>query len=189
MKRCFYSLVILLLVALKSNGQDINYTLIIDNASCNLTPDGAAQVVVVQTNPPYTYVWDFGETTNAVNNLPAGNYSVRVADSLGNDTLISVEIRASGGVCKVSSEIAFTPNGDGFNDVWLINNIEHYPDNFIVVFNVWGQKVFESSGLYIPWNGNDLAGVPVPENSYYYVILMDKKNKDTAVKGCISILR
>lgn len=182
-------MLILFFASYAMEAQDINYTLIIDDATCNLTPDGGAEVNVVLLRPPYQYLWDFGATTNAVHNLPAGNYSVTVVDSAGNDTTIAVQIRATGGICRIFSEISFTPNGDHINDVWLLNNIEHYPNNQVLVFNTWGQKVFESTGVYIPWDGTDLLGVPVPDNSYYYFVIGDKNNEDTIVKGVISVIR
>ena len=37
----------------------------------------------------------------------------------------------------------FSPNGDGFNDKFIIDNVSNYPDNSFVVYNRWGNIVFE----------------------------------------------
>ena len=82
-----------------------------------------------------------------------------------------------GDVCDVE-EIniaqAITPNGDGINDTWIINNIQNYPNNVVRVFNRWGQEVFYAEGYQNNWNGyyGNNSG-PLPDASYYYQIDID----------------
>ena len=182
-----YSILFLLFVVNTMNAQDIEYTLHITDASCNGIINGKANVIVDDTHPPYTYLWNTGSTTHSVTDLPPGDYSVTVTDSAGNDTLIAVRINEAH--CHVSPEQAFTPNGDGHNDSWTIGYIEYFPDNLILVYNRWGQKVYEHRGAYEPWDGKDLLGVPVPDNSYFYIIYEDNKQESSIIKGCVSILR
>ena len=50
---------------------------------------------------------------------------------------------------------AITPNGDGINDRWIIQNSAAYPNAKIWVFNRWGEEVFYSAGNYQNnWGGN-----------------------------------
>jgi gliding motility-associated-like protein len=132
-------------------------------------------------------VWNTGATANFIEGLAAGEYTVSIADSLENDTLVHITINED--PCDITPMILFTPNGDGINDSWLIYNIEHYPDNLILVYNRWGQKVFEHSGSYEPWEGKDLLGIPAPDNSYFYIIYKDKTDEHSILKGSVSILR
>lgn len=171
------------------NAQEISYTLTIHSASCNDSKNGGADVNVVSTFPPYTYVWSFGSTAASVRGLAPGDYTVTITDAAGTDTTVAVEIRAYGGVCAVAAETVFTPNDDGFNDTWYIANIQHHPDNLVLIYNRWGQKVFEHSGAYEPWDGKDLTGIPVPDNAYYYIIYENKNDENTIVKGSVSIIR
>ncbi len=70
---------------------------------------------------------------------------------------------------------AISPNGDGENDTWQIANIDDYPTNHVLIFNRWGNKVFEASN-YSPaneWNGT-LGGQPAPAGTYYYVISLSE---------------
>ena len=67
---------------------------------------------------------------------------------------------------------AFTPNGDGINDVWYLRNAERYPQMEIRVYNRWGAEVFSSTNGYDNnWNGayNDQSD-PLPSSSYFYQI-------------------
>ncbi len=82
---------------------------------------------------------------------------------------------------------AFSPNGDGINDTWIISNIERYPQCNIQVFNRYGQHVFLSKGYYKPWDGT-INGKSLPVGIYYYII--DTKDKFVPVKsGYVTILK
>jgi gliding motility-associated-like protein len=64
---------------------------------------------------------------------------------------------------------AFSPNGDGINDVWDIVALNTYPEAAIQVFDRQGQMIWQSNGYSRPWNGTH-KGRPVPIGTYYYVI-------------------
>jgi gliding motility-associated-like protein/uncharacterized repeat protein (TIGR01451 family) len=81
---------------------------------------------------------------------------------------------------------AFTPNGDGINDVWLIENLGTYTTCSVRIFNRYGEEVFTSVGYQTPWNGI-FKGVPLPTGTYYYMI--DPKKGRKVVSGSITILR
>ncbi|MBL7939927.1 MAG: gliding motility-associated C-terminal domain-containing protein [Flavobacteriales bacterium] len=86
---------------------------------------------------------------------------------------------------------AFSPNDDGTNDVYTITNIENYPDNDFVVFNRWGNKVFEASRYNNTWDGSSqfgaMFGEKLPEGTYYYVL--DPGTGDEAYTGFIYLRR
>lgn len=70
---------------------------------------------------------------------------------------------------------AFTPNGDGVNDVWYLRNADRYPQMEIRVYNRWGAEVFSTTNGYNNnWNGsyNDQSD-PLPSSSYFYQIDLD----------------
>jgi gliding motility-associated-like protein len=66
---------------------------------------------------------------------------------------------------------AFTPNDDGINDTWIIENISVFPNAIIQVFNRWGQEIWTAKSNEEPWNGkfNDKS---VPTGTYIYVIIL-----------------
>lgn len=167
--------------------QDIRFQLITVNSDCNGANNGQADVIVDQIHPPYTYLWNFGNTNHSISSLAPGTYSVTVTDSLERDTVITVVIAEK--ECEITATLVFTPNADGINDTWTVNNLQYYPNNMILVYNRWGQKVYEHKGEYEPWDGKDLLGVPLPDNSYYYIIYGDTKDEKSIIKGSVSILR
>ena len=80
-----------------------------------------------------------------------------------------------------------TPNGDGKNDVFEVQNLEKiYPNCHIVIYNRWGSVVFESTGYADPWNGR-YKGEPLPMGTYFFKLeLNDEENR--IFNGPISII-
>ena len=72
----------------------------------------------------------------------------------------------------------FSPNGDGFNDVFTIENIEHHPDNDLKVFNRWGNLVYNLTGYKNSWDGT-YRSADLPDGTYYYVLKLDPKDDKT----------
>ncbi len=66
---------------------------------------------------------------------------------------------------------AFTPNGDGKNDVWRIPELEPFPAATVEIYDRWGNIVLRSAAGYSdPWNGISQDGREMPMDSYYFVI-------------------
>lgn len=86
----------------------------------------------------------------------------------------------------VSIPNTFTPNRDGINDTWMIENISSYPNCKVQIFNQWGNLVFRSDGYKAPWDGSQ-NGQELPLATYYYVIQLDKDEKP--MTGSITIVK
>ncbi|MEA3448451.1 MAG: gliding motility-associated C-terminal domain-containing protein [Bacteroidota bacterium] len=82
---------------------------------------------------------------------------------------------------------AFTPNGDGVNDTWIIENLEFYPRAFIEIFNRWGQKLYEGHPDDEPWDGTTLNGKPIPTGTYIYTIRPE--NGVERITGTVSVVK
>ena len=83
---------------------------------------------------------------------------------------------------KISNFLS--PNGDGKNDVWFIENIDSYTADVVVV-NGYGKAVYQSSDYTNDWGG-DNNGTPLPNGTYYYVIKLN--GGDKVFKGALTIL-
>ena len=80
--------------------------------------------------------------------------------------------------CGVSSAGAFTPNGDGMNDTWVIQGIEGYPFNTVKVYNKNGHEVFGARGYKNDWYGGFQNSLDkLPAGSYYYQINLGDGSK------------
>jgi gliding motility-associated-like protein len=114
-----------------------------------------------------------------------------------NDTRYSVTISSDEG-CVLQDNIqvrvlempfipnAFTPNGDGVNDVWKIEYLDSYPGVNVNVYNRFGIKVFGSIGYLKPWDGS-LNGQILPVGTYYYVI--NPRIGLPVFKGWVALIR
>jgi gliding motility-associated-like protein len=86
--------------------------------------------------------------------------------------------------CDILIPEAFTPDGDGINDEFVIEGIELYPNNTIAIFNRWGVLVYEASNYQNNWDGSTqsnftLGGDDLPTATYYYVF--DTKDENVGV--------
>jgi len=81
----------------------------------------------------------------------------------------------------------FSPNNDGVNEVWEIENIQNFPEATVEIFNRYGAQVFKSTNGYTqPWNGTH-NGNPLPLATYYYIIHLNKTEKPFT--GSITIIK
>ena len=82
---------------------------------------------------------------------------------------------------------AFSPNGDGINDYWMINYLNSYANVTVQVFNRYGQQVFASKGYSTPWDGT-VNGKALPVGTYYYII--DRKVAGAGlITGWVAIVK
>jgi gliding motility-associated-like protein len=86
-----------------------------------------------------------------------------------------------------------TPNGDGLNDelvfdVLLNNPPSEFPDNEIIIFNRWGDIVYQAKPYLNDWKGTNSSGKDLPQATYYYILWLDISNGDI-IKGDVTILK
>ena len=77
-----------------------------------------------------------------------------------------------------------TPNGDGSNDTWYIDAVDAIQGCKVMVYNRWGENVFESTNYNNDWDGTYLGKV-LPDGAYFYVIECNGKLR---AKGPITLL-
>jgi gliding motility-associated-like protein len=154
--------------------------------SCIDQHDGAATALPVGGNGGYSYTWTNGTTTALNENLYGQDYSVTVTDILGCTGEGTVTIPHSLSAC-VNPVNTFTPNGDAYNDRWVIDNMDLYPDAEVQIFNKWGNLLFKSNGIYNAWDGV-VNGVKLPSEVYYYIINLNYQDRKP-LTGNITIIR
>jgi len=143
--------------------------------------DGSIAIEVSGGTTLYLYVWnpDTGnDTTTVLNNLSAGQYSLTVTDENGcvldtTFTLIAPEI--------LDFPTGLSPNGDAFNEYYVIVGVEGFPDNEFIVFNRWGNIVYEKPHYENQWYGQNLDGEELPDGTYYIVFRAGDKEFNSYV--------
>ncbi|HZG00381.1 MAG TPA: gliding motility-associated C-terminal domain-containing protein, partial [Chitinophagales bacterium] len=71
--------------------------------------------------------------------------------------------------CDTIIPNGFTPNGDGFNDRFVIGKIGNYPVNDFKVFNRWGNVVYQKTNYNNEWDGTNNDGERLPDATYFVV--------------------
>ena len=82
----------------------------------------------------------------------------------------------------------FTPNGDGYNDVFKVDyrNIKSFN---CIIFNRWGKKIYEYSDISKGWNGID-HGTIASDGVYFYIIkATGSDNIDYNIHGYITLIK
>ncbi|TNE75532.1 MAG: gliding motility-associated C-terminal domain-containing protein, partial [Bacteroidetes bacterium] len=82
-----------------------------------------------------------------------------------------------------------SPNNDGENDYFVVRGIEAYPDNYITIYNRWGNIVFETSNYNNEWEGQNNQNEPLPDGTYYVVLEVDGNDGKIVLTGYVDLRR
>ena len=83
---------------------------------------------------------------------------------------------------------AFSPNGDGVNDFLFVRGNGVVELDFLV-YNRWGQKVFESHDVNMGWDGTFKGKMLNSEVFVYYVYAVTRQGVEIEAKGDVSLVR
>jgi gliding motility-associated-like protein len=81
---------------------------------------------------------------------------------------------------------AFTPNADGYNDVWNIRYLNSYTNPTVQIFNRYGQQIYYSVGYANPWDGR-FNGEDLPMGTYYYIV--NPGNGRKVMAGSVTLIK
>ncbi len=129
-----------------------------------------------------------GQNTDKLIVRPTVNtiYQVTVTNSSGCIATQSISLNVIEDFVTLQPANIMSPNGDGINDKWEIENIDMYPDNEVRVYDKAGRLIFYKKGYTNTWdatiNGNYLA-----EGTYYYYVDFGFGLKK--LKGFITIVK
>ncbi len=129
---------------------------------------------------------DSSENAGNFENLAIGNYTISVDDANHCGPVTRTAEVTESASCELIIYDAFSPNGDGVNDLWNIHGIEMYTNCMVRVFNSWGKQVFSSKGYTKPWDGT-YKGKALPAGTYYYTIDLGPGEK--SYSGTVNIIK
>jgi gliding motility-associated-like protein len=133
------------------------------------------------TNTPLAYVWDGIPGNNSLQTTAA---SVELTVSSPDCTVNLTVVPASGPVtvtpCGPIFYSVITPNGDGNNDVWFIDNLGgDWLNNQVEIFNRWGMSVWKNRNYNnndVLWVGESNEGHPLPDGTYFFTLSTGENN-------------
>lgn len=152
-------------------------TISIAAASNSVEAGGSVQLEAFGAN---SYVWTPAESLNSATipnpvATPVGNTTYTVIGTITGgcsaEASVSISIQSEQNI-NIKPLPAFSPNGDGSNEVWVIEGTENYPGCVLSVFDGRGRRVYEKMGYSSDWDGT-YQGKPVPDGTYYYVFGCD----------------
>ena len=142
--------------------------------------------------------WDIGGLTNSIVQNPVYTFP----EDTGNYNIVLTVIDANGCTSTTSNNLivrgeyglyvpnSFTPDGDGMNDGFFPNGFGITDEDYaFMIFDRWGELVFESNTKFVPWNGT-YKGKPVQNGVYVWkLIFVDVNGKEHTEFGHVSIVK
>ena len=127
-----------------------------------------------------SYAWDFGDGSTStlaapMHTFPFGTVvtvSLTTLDGNGETASFSEQFTTQEQLDFSQIELpnVFTPNGDGKNDEFAPMNERFLgPCAQLSIYNRYGQRMFESLGNNLHWDGYSFAGEPASDGVYFYV--------------------
>ncbi|MDG1841032.1 MAG: gliding motility-associated C-terminal domain-containing protein [Crocinitomicaceae bacterium] len=172
--------------ALLSQPSKLDLSYMVSPLSCIDQSDASIEIDVHGGTQPYSFYWSDGSIQKDLIDIIAGDYIINITDFNACSIIDTFNIALSYEQC-VHVPNTITPNGDNYNDTWVLDNLDLYPNAIVKIFNKWGREVYSSIGQYKPWNGTK-NGAPLPAAVYYYVIKLENPNNDQYT-GTITIIR
>ncbi len=132
-----------------------------DSLVCLLAP------ISISAGNHNSYLWHDGSIGSSFLVENYGEYSVTVENDLGCFATDSILISSN---CNIDLYVpnAFSPNDDGYNDIFLAYGVEVIEFN-LKIFDRWGAFLFESNDIMKGWNGS-FKGKKKQEGAYVYLI-------------------
>jgi gliding motility-associated-like protein len=131
-------------------------------------------------------VWGDGSTGTMLRVTNPGMYTVTATNKCGSS---SGQIQLTRGVCKLYMPNAFTPNGDGINDLFRVKYPGFIKTFHMAIYNRWGAIVFQTENPLDGWNGR-YRNTDQPAGNYIWQIsLTTLEGEKEQARGNVILLR
>lgn len=133
---------------------------------------------------PYGSTYDFHGT----HLVYSGIYKTSLLSSDGCDSTIYLDLTVLDYEPLKPSKY-FTPNGDGLNERWVIENVEKYDQVEVTIFDRYGAVVrhYDHYENQLGWDGKDENGFDKPSTDYWYIISIPHSQEE--LSGNFSLIR
>lgn len=171
----------------------VNALPVVSISSDKRTIVSKGETVLLTATGGSTYMWDDAQgiirgRNSAVLEVKPGQtttYTVTVTNASGCTESKNFTVTVLEDFATIKATNIVSPNGDGVNDKWIIDNIDLYPDNEVKIFDKAGRFIFGKKKYDNSWDGT-FNGTPLAESTYYYII--DFGTSRPKFKGFITIV-
>ena len=164
-------------------------------ANIQVITDETDQALVTWKEPTFTS--KCGTITVQKSHSPSSRFPIGTTqvvydatDGLGNSVRCTFSVEVTIPVLELQISKLITPDGDGFNDFWQIENAEKYPNNSVTVFDRWGSIIYSDTGYdnqKIVWRGLNKSNALVPTGTYFYLVEATYGNQKLRREGFIEL--
>jgi len=150
-----------------------------------LCPPGGINTLIISADTELpNYTWSTGETTMSILITEPGTYWVSsdLLCSTPSDTL-----RVT--LCEdIAVPNAFSPNGDGINDLLSVIVVDPSRIHAFLIYNRWGQLVYDGNSSNYQWDGN-FNDEAQPIGTYVFVLTYTEDGIDKTMQGNITLVK
>ncbi|RLD66366.1 MAG: hypothetical protein DRI84_04960 [Bacteroidetes bacterium] len=132
------------------------------------------------------YLWSTGNTDNLIEITESGTYWVIAHNRCGT---VSDSITVSECQCKIAIPNAFSPNGDGLNDVFEPKFDCHFKKYNFKIYNRWGELLFDTYNPFESWNGTYQFNELDPGVYVYIITYQTFQDKTYHLKGNVYLVK
>ncbi len=136
---------------------------------------------------PLTYLW----TSNGADSVNLANmanatvfatttavYTITLHDFCGNTQNDQVTVNVEENcLLNIPNVISSEGQGDPLNDLFFIENLERFPATSLIIYNRWGNKIYETANYPNNWNGSKYSA-----GTYYYILTIPTSSGQVAAK-------
>ena len=190
----------------------VSYLVTVEKNLCSDSDVGTVTVNPTPTvNAGSNQIITFGEIANLTANSSTGSFSWIPHLTLANASLKNTTARPLNTTsyiatltdsygCKVSDTVvisldgslyvpnSFSPNGNGVNDVFKVIG-EDITEFSILIFNRWGELIFESTNINQSWNGNYKGRMAQVDTYVWKIVYSDVNTKNKEIIGHVNLIR
>ena len=163
-------------------------------ASTEITVDGCLLCDFDWIWPSGDITPEFGPIITATPDEPYGNIYEVTATLLGCTRTTETEVFVIDGMCDTDHiflPTAFSPNGDGENDVFKVRSffLSELQEFELMIYSRWGEEVFRTTDPYQGWDGTFKSELLAPDVYGYYLRTICPNGEEFLQKGNVTLLR
>jgi gliding motility-associated-like protein len=131
-----------------------------------------------------SYTWQDGSSRDSFAVTKSGTYAVTATNVCGSKKTETTIVEQP---CIIRFPNAFTPNNDGKNDAFKILNGFNLQGFHLIIYNRWGQNVFETKDYSKGWDGK-LKGIAQDQGVYVWFCEYNKNGVHNEFNGTVTLL-